>query len=146
MNNFKRFNNIVGWTVFAIAMIVYFFSAERTGSLWDCGEFITGAYKFQVVHPPGAPLFLIIGRMFTVVAEIISDDPADIAFAVNLMSSVCSALTASLVCWITVILGKLALVGREKQADNAESIALLGAGAVAGLATAFATSVWFFGG
>lgn len=91
MNNFKRFNNIVGWTVFAIAMVVYYFSAERTGSLWDCGEFITGAYKFQVVHPPGAPLFLLIGRMFTFVAEIVSDDPASIAFAVNLMSGVCSA-------------------------------------------------------
>ena len=46
MNNFKKLNNIVGWIVFAIAMIVYFYSAERTGSLWDCGEFITGAYKF----------------------------------------------------------------------------------------------------
>ena len=143
MNNFRKVNIIVGWTVFAIAMIVYFFSAERTGSLWDCGEFITGAYKFQVVHPPGAPLFLLIGRMFTVVAEMISDDPAMIAFSVNLMSSVCSALTAMLVCWVTVILGKLAFVGRDSEADNAESIAILGAGAVAGLSTAFATSIWF---
>ena len=143
MNNFRKVNTIVGWTVFAIAMVVYFFSAERTGSLWDCGEFITGAYKFQVVHPPGAPLFLLIGRMFTIVAEMISDDPANIAFAVNLMSSVCSALTAMLVCWVTVILGKLALIGREKEADSAERIAILGAGAVAGLATAFATSIWF---
>ncbi len=143
MNNFRKLNNIVGWTVFAIAMIVYFFSAERAGSLWDCGEFITGAYKFQVVHPPGAPLFLIIGRMFTFVAETISDDPANIAFAVNLLSSTCAALTATLVCWVTVIFGKLALVGRENQPDKAESIAILGAGAVAGLSTAFATSIWF---
>ncbi len=143
MNNFKRFNNIVGWTVFAIAMVVYYFSAERTGSLWDCGEFITGAYKFQVVHPPGAPLFLLIGRMFTFVAEIVSDDPASIAFAVNLMSGVCSALAAMLVCWTAVILGKLALNGRDNQPDKGESIALLGAGAAAGLSTAFATSIWF---
>lgn len=143
MNNFRRLNNIVGWTVFAIAMVVYFFSAERTGSLWDCGEFITGAYKFQVVHPPGAPLFLIIGRMFTFVAEMVSDNPADIAFAVNLLSSTCSALAAMFVCWVTVMLGKLTLVGRENQPDTAESIALLGAGAAAGLSTAFATSIWF---
>ncbi|MEL6721482.1 MAG: DUF2723 domain-containing protein, partial [Bacteroidota bacterium] len=56
MKSFKNQHNIVGWIVFAIAFTVYFFSAERTGSLWDCGEFITGAYKLQVVHPPGAPL------------------------------------------------------------------------------------------
>ena len=94
MGSFKRISNIIGWVVFAIALTVYFFSAERTGSLWDCGEFILGAYKLQVVHPPGAPLFLLIGRMFTWVAELISDNPEDIAFAVNLMSSLCTAFAA----------------------------------------------------
>ena len=60
----KRLHTAAGWLVFAIAMTVYFFSAERTGSLWDCGEFILGAYKLQVVHPPGAPLFMLVGRLF----------------------------------------------------------------------------------
>ncbi|MDF1863747.1 MAG: DUF2723 domain-containing protein [Saprospiraceae bacterium] len=58
MNSFKRITNIAGWLVFAIAAVVFFLSAERTGSLWDCGEFVLGAYKLQVVHPPGAPMFL----------------------------------------------------------------------------------------
>lgn len=139
----KRLHNIAGWLVFAIAITVYFFSAERTGSLWDCGEFILGAYKLQVVHPPGAPLFILVGRMFTYVAELFSDNPADIAFAVNLMSSICTAFAATFVCWVTIMLSKLALVGREGDLDEGQKIATAGAGVVAGLGTAFATSIWF---
>ncbi len=143
MNSNKRLYNIAGWVVFAIAMTVYFFSVERTGSLWDCGEFITGAHKLQVVHPPGAPLFILIGRLFTFVAEIFSDNPEDIAFSVNLMSGACTALAAALICWVTIMMGKLALVGREEEEDSAQAISLAGAGVVAGLCTAFATSIWF---
>ena len=142
MNN-KKVLNIAGWTVFAIAFIVYFLSAERTGSLWDCGEFILGAYKLQVVHPPGAPLFLIVGRLFTWFAELFSSNPENIAFAVNIMSGICSAFAAMFVCWITMRLGKLTILDREETENQAESIALAGSGIVAGLATAFATSIWF---
>ncbi len=141
--NFKNLSNIAGWTVFTIATIVYFFSAERTGSLWDCGEFITGALKLEVVHPPGAALFLLIGRMFTIVAEVFSSNPEVISFSVNMLSGICTAFAAMFVAWSTIILGKLALVGREDEPDNAQSIALAGAGLVSGLATAFCTSIWF---
>jgi hypothetical protein len=143
MGAYNRLYKITGWLVFAIAFTVYFFSAERTGSLWDCGEFILGAYKLQVVHPPGAPLFLLIGRMFTWVAEIVSDNPEDIAFSVNLMSGICSAFAAAFIAWVTMMLGRLTLVGREEETDTGQNIALAGAGLVAGLSTAFATSVWF---
>ena len=105
---------ITGWVVFAIALVVYYFSAERTGSLWDCGEFVLGAYKLQVVHPPGAPLFLIIGRLFTWIADVLSNDPQDIAFAVNLMSGVCTALAAALVAWTTIVFARLSMVGRDQ--------------------------------
>lgn len=143
MNTYKRLYNIAGWVVFAIAMTVYFFSVERTGSLWDCGEFITGAHKLQVVHPPGAPLFILVGRLFTFVAEIFSDNPEDIAFSVNLMSGACTALAATMICWVTIMMGRLALVGREEKEDDAQAMSLAGAGIVAGLCTAFATSIWF---
>lgn len=143
MNSHNRITNITGWLVFLITFAVYFASAERVGSLWDCGEFIAGAYKLQVVHPPGAPLFLLIGRMFTWVASLISKNPEDIAFSVNLLSGICSALTATLVCWVTMILGKLALSGRKEEPDSNQIIALVAAGLVAGLCTAFATSIWF---
>ena len=132
-----------GWLVFAVAMIVYYLSAERVGSLWDCGEFITGAYKFEVVHPPGAPLFLLIGRMFTIPAELFSDNPANISFAVNLMSGVCTAFAAAFFAWSTSMFARLALVGRREDLSVGEDIAVAGAGLVAGLAGAFATSVWF---
>lgn len=143
MNSFKRVSTIAGWIVFAIAFTVYLFSVERTGSLWDCGEFILGAYKLQVVHPPGAPFFILVGRMFTWVAELFSNDPADIAFAVNLMSGTCTAFAAAFVAWITINLGKMALVGRDDAPDQAQNIALAASGIVAGLTTAFATSIWF---
>ena len=113
MNQEKRLSVITGWIVFAIAMAVYFFSAERTGSLWDCGEFVLGAYKLQVVHPPGAPLFLLIGRLFTWVADLMSDQPQNIAFAVNLMSGACTALAATFVAWTTIAFARLSMVGRD---------------------------------
>lgn len=143
MHTFKRISTITGWLVFAIAATVYFFSAERTGSLWDCGEFILGAYKLQVVHPPGAPLFLLIGRMFTWIADLLSDDPADIAFAMNYMSGLLTAMAAAMGAWITMAMGRISMVGREGTTDQGQNIALAGAGLVAGLAIAFATSIWF---
>jgi hypothetical protein len=143
MKSLKSQHTIVGWVVFAIAFVVFFMSAERTGSLWDCGEFITGAYKLQVVHPPGAPLFVLVGRMFTLVAELFSDNPEDIAFSVNLMSGMCTAFAAMFVAWITIMLGKLAFTQREAELDNGQTLALSGAGLVAGLSTAFTSSVWF---
>ena len=146
MNSFKSLTNITGWLVFAIAAIVYTLTAEPTGSLWDCGEFILGAYKLEVVHPPGAPLFMIIGRMFITVAELLTDTeahPENIAYAINIMSGLCTAGVALFVCWVTMILGRMTLVGREGKTDGAQNIALAGAGLVAGLATTFASSVWF---
>ncbi|MCB0704055.1 MAG: DUF2723 domain-containing protein [Saprospiraceae bacterium] len=141
--SYKRLSNLAGWLVFAVAFVVYYLSAERTGSLWDCGEFIAGAYKLEVVHPPGAPLFLIIGRMFTWVASLISDNPESIAFSVNLMSGICAAFTAGLVAWATIMLSKLALVGRDVEPDQGQQYATIFAGVVAGLTTAFCTSIWF---
>ena len=140
---FRTINNITGWLVFLITAIVYYFSAEPTGSLWDCGEFVSGAYKLQVVHPPGAPLFLIIGRLFAWFGSIVSSKPETIAFSVNMLSGICTALGAMFVCWTTVIFGKLALVGREGEPNQSQTIALAFSGLVAGLAMAFSTSIWF---
>jgi hypothetical protein len=141
--SFKKAVNISGLLVFLVSMFVYYHSAERTGSLWDCGEFILGAYKLQVVHPPGASVFLIMGRMFAFVAELFSDNPASIAFAVNLMSSFLSALAAVFFAWIAMIMGRIALVGQYKETDLGQNIALIFVGLVTGLASAFCTTMWF---
>ncbi len=140
---FKKLTNYTGILVFLITAIVYFFSVERTGSLWDCGEFVLGAYKMEVVHPPGASLFLLIGGLFANFAKMISDNPSNIAFAVNLMSGMFSALAAMFIAWSTIILGKLALVGKDNELDKAQMYSVAAGGLVAGLATAFAVSIWF---
>jgi hypothetical protein len=145
MNNFKSLNNILGWLVFAITASVLAAAAEPTGSLWDCGEFISGAYKLQVVHPPGAPVFLLVGRIFAWIASLVSSDPAAIAYGVNLLSAVSTAFAATFICWGTTILARLALLGRDNEAEmtQGQSIAVLAAGLVAGLTTAFTSSIWF---
>ena len=141
MNSFNRALNIAGWLTFSIAFGVFIFSVERTGSLWDCGEFILGAYKLQVVHPPGAPLFLIIGRMFAMMGDALSSDPSNIAFAVNLMSGMVTAFAGMFVCWSTMYLGKLSLVGRDESTNSNQNIALLLSGLAAGLSATFCLSL-----
>jgi hypothetical protein len=141
--NFKFLNNLTGWLVFAIAFVVMYFSIEDTGSLWDCGEFILGADKLQVVHPPGAPLFLLIGRVAVMIGSLFSSAPESAALSVNMLSGICTAATGMFICWTTVILSKMALVGREEDMTMPQMITSLGSGLVAGLATVFCSSIWF---
>ena len=143
MTSLKKYFNITGIAIFLITFIVFFMSAERVGSLWDCGEFVLGAYKLQVVHPPGAPIFLLIGRMFTWLATVFSDTPSDIAFAINIMSGIATSLAAVFAGWVTMMFGKIGLVGRDGDTDEGQNIALSFAGLTTGLATAFASSIWF---
>jgi len=141
--SFKTLNNLTGWITFGIAAVVLGLAAEPTGSLWDCGEFISGAFKLQVVHPPGAPIFLLVGRLFAMVGDMVSSDPATIAYSVNLLSAICTAFTALFVCWSTSILARLIMVGRDGEPVGSQAIAAVGAGMVAGLSSAFISSVWF---
>src|SRR5215217_4799866 len=90
MTRFNRSNNLAGWIVFAIAFITYAMTVERTASFWDCGEFIACAFKLQVPHPPGAPFFLLIGRLFSLLAF---GDLTQVAYWVNMMSVLSSAFT-----------------------------------------------------
>jgi hypothetical protein len=143
MNSYKKGTNLVGWLVFLITGTVMFMSVERTGSLWDCGEFVAGCYKLQVVHPPGAPFFLMLGKLAITIGQLFSKDPSVIAFSVNIMSGLSTAAAGMFICWTTMILGKIALNGRGNEPSPSEFIALAGAGIAAGLATAFATSIWF---
>ncbi len=139
MTSTNRKFTIASGIIFFVAMIVYYMSVERTGSLWDCGEFILGAHKLQVVHPPGAPLFLIVGRVFAFFGDIFSSNPSNIAFAVNLMSGLFTALAASLVGHSTMLLSHRFFIEEDKHGDTVAAIA----GIVAGLATAFSSSIWF---
>src|SRR5215210_3154015 len=94
--NFNRINNIVGWIVCIIASGTYILTAEAGGSLWDCGEFVSSCFKLQIPHPPGAPLFVLLGRFFII---LFGDNPNTAAKAVNVMSALASGFTILFLFW-----------------------------------------------
>ncbi len=141
MKRFKLLNNIVGWIVFAIAAATYLMTIEPTASFWDCGEFISTAYKLEVGHPPGAPFFMLTARMFTLFAS----DPSQVAMMVNSFSALCSAFCILFLFWtITHITRKLVMTSDDKgEMSVSQMITILGAGAVGALAYTFTDTFWF---
>src|SRR6266480_6171995 len=139
MTRYNRINNIVGWIVFIVSTIVYWLTAEPTGSFWDCGEFIACAYKLQVPHSPGAPLFIIIAHLISLLAP----DPSKVALSVNYLSGVSSALTNLFLFWTITAIGRKIIGKREDEINTAEMIVLMGAGIVGAFANGFADSFWF---
>src|SRR5690554_6386885 len=93
--NYKKFGISIGWLSFIIATIVFFVTIEGTASLWDCGEYITAAYKLEVGHPRGAPFFMLIGRIFSLFAG----SEAAVACWINIISSLSSSLTTLFLFW-----------------------------------------------
>lgn len=139
--NFKRLNTLGGWAVFAIATVTYLLTVERTASFWDCGEFIACAYKLQVPHPPGAPIFLLVGRMFSFFA---AGDVMQVAYWINVSSVLCSAFTILFLFWTITLLGVKLLPERNIQKlTDGQIITLLGAGTIGSLAYTFSDSFWF---
>ena len=138
MNQFKKYNNYMGWAIFLIASFVYLSTIEKTASLWDCGEFIAAAYKLEVVHEPGAPFFLMMGRIFSLFAS----DVNEVAMMVNSMSAIASAFTILFLFWTITAFGRKIYL-KEKSINKAKIFAVLGAGLVGALAYTFSDSFWF---
>jgi len=101
--DFKKLNNLAGWVVFLIATTVYFLTLEPTASWWDCGEYISTAYKLQVGHPPGAPLFQMLGRFFSLFAF---GDVSNVALMMNVMSALSSSFTILFLFWTITLLAR----------------------------------------
>jgi hypothetical protein len=138
--NFQKTNNITGWLMFFIALAVYWLTMEETGSYWDCGEFIAVSYKLEVPHPPGAPLFLLIGRLFSFLSF---GDVTMVAYWINFVSVLSSAFTILFLFWSIVLFGrKLLKISNEKSSAHTRLL-LMGAGAVGALAYTFSDSFWF---
>jgi MFS family permease len=135
--NYKKLNNITGWGVFAIATFVYLFTMEQTTSLWDCGEYITTANKLEVGHPPGAPFFMMLGRLFSAFAS-----PENAAMMVNSMSALSSSFSILFLFWSITMLGRK-MAKKNGELDKNSSIAILGAGLVGALSYTFTDSFWF---
>lgn len=136
--NYKKWDTLLAWAVFCIALLTYTVTAEPTVSFWDCGEYISTAAKLEIGHPPGAPLFQILGAVFAGFAP--SDDK--VAFMVNMVSVLASAFTIYFMYRSTTLLLKKLAV-KTSDLNNHNAIAILGCAAVASLAYTFSDSFWF---
>jgi len=139
MKKFKLWNNLLGCAVFLIATIVYLMTMEPTASFWDCGEFISSAFKMEVGHPPGAPFFMILANLFTQFAP----DTAHVALMVNSMSALCSGLTILFLFWTITHLARKIMMNGKSEMSLSTTITILGSGAVGALVYTFSDTFWF---
>src|SRR5580693_9070120 len=139
---FNRVNTIVGWIVGLTACTIFVMTAEATGSFWDCGEFISSCYKIQIPHPPGAPLFVLMGRFFII---LFGDSPHTAARAVNFMSAIGSGLSILFLFWsITHFARRIVQKGDPgAQPDRRQVFTIMAAGVIGALAYTFCDSFWY---
>jgi hypothetical protein len=136
--NFKKWNTILGWFAFMVALITYSLTVEPTLSFWDCGEYIATSANLEVGHPPGAPLFQMLGAFFAMFA--VSADK--IALMVNYLSVFSSAFTVLFMFWsLTLLLKKL--VGSSKEISTNQNLLILGSSLIASLSFTFSDSFWY---
>ncbi|MFN8713440.1 MAG: MFS transporter [Bacteroidota bacterium] len=136
---YRLLNNVIGWGIFLIAAFVYCSTVEPTTSFWDCGEYIACSYKLEVGHPPGAPTFLLIGRLFSLMA----DGPGEVAYWVNMSSALSSAFTILFMFWSLTLLGRRLIKAMGHEFTDGRMIAILGSAAIGSLAYTFSDSFWF---
>jgi hypothetical protein len=136
--NFKKWNTATGWFTFFIALLVYSLTVEPTMSFWDCGEYIATAAKLEVGHPPGAPLFQMIGAFFAMFAF----DKTHVAFLVNMMSVFSSAFTILFMFWSSTMILKN-IISKFSELNTINYIVILGSSFVGSLAYTFSDSFWF---
>ncbi|MCB0698241.1 MAG: DUF2723 domain-containing protein [Chitinophagaceae bacterium] len=138
--NYRKVNNIVGWITGIIAIVVYLVTMEPTVSFWDCGEFISCAYKIEVGHSPGAPLFMMIQRMFGILA---GSNLSNVAMFINAWSAIASGLTILFLFWTITHFARRLLVGRTDEPNSNHTLLIMGAGLVGALAYTFSDTFWF---
>ncbi len=138
MKRFKGYNLLFGWLSFFVAAISYILTIEPTTSFWDCGEFITTAYKLEVGHPPGAPFYMILARFFA----IFTSDSSQVAASINILSALASAFTILFLFWSITHLARK-LVSPSGIPSTAQTISIIAAGLVGALAYSFSDTFWF---
>ena len=142
--NYRKINNIVGWITGLIALTVYLMTMERTVSFWDCGEFLSCAYKLEVGHSPGAPFFMMLQRLFAIVGGGTTGQPsAEVTLFMNAMSAVVSAGTILFLFWTITHFAKKLVAGKDDEPTGYQNLLIMGAGVVGGLAYTFSDTFWF---
>ena len=140
VDQYKKWNTIIGWMVFVAAATVYVLTSEPTASFWDCGEYIASSYKLQVGHPPGAPFFQLMGRFFSLFA---GNNTALVARMVNTMSALASGFTILFMFWSMTLLGRKFATIKGAVLTDAKVMAIFGSAIVGSLAYTFSDSFWF---
>ena len=139
LNRFNRWNNIVGWVVFFVAMLSYMLTMEPTTSLWDCSEFIATSYKLEVGHPPGAPLFMMLARL----ASLFAPTPEHVPMMINGMNCVASAFCILFLFWTITHLARRMTTTSTEPMSLSKTILILGSGVVGALSYAYTDTFWF---
>ncbi|QKG78977.1 glycosyltransferase family 117 protein [Tenuifilum thalassicum] len=139
LNQFKKYNNLTGWITFGIATLVYLLTIEPTASFWDCGEFIASGNKLEVGHPPGAPLFMLMVRFFTMFAP----SPHWVPILANSLSALASSFTILFLFWTITYMARRIIVSNNNEINLTQLILILSAGFVGALAYTFSDTFWF---
>ncbi|GAA3962644.1 DUF2723 domain-containing protein [Mucilaginibacter dorajii] len=138
--NYNKINNIFGWIAFLIAALTYILTLEPSASFWDCGEFIACIYRLQVAHQPGAPLFTMIGKVFTLLSM---GNDNKVAYWANMASALASGATIMFLFWTVTALAKKILVKKADDLNVGNLIIIIGSGLVGALAYAWSDTFWF---
>lgn len=138
--SFRKYNLLIGWAVFIFSAIVYCLTIEPTASFWDCGEYIACSYGIETGHPPGAPLFLLIAKFFSLFSF---GNREHVAACINTMSALASAFTALFLFWSITHLAKKLVKRTEEELSKTSFILIFAAGIVGALSYAFTDSAWF---
>ncbi|SDS28642.1 Protein of unknown function [Mucilaginibacter mallensis] len=137
---YKRINNLLGWLCFVIASITYILTLEPSVSFWDCGEFISCAYRLQVAHQPGYPLFAMLGKIFSLLSM---GDNTKVPFFTNMGSGLASGATIMFLFWSITALAKKMLLDKDEETDQPRILLIMGAGLVGALAFTYTDTFWF---
>jgi hypothetical protein len=138
--SYKKLNNLLGWLCFAVAAVTYILTLEQSVSFWDCGEFIACAFRLQVSHQPGYPMFAMLGKVFSLLSM---GDNTKVAFYTNLMSALASAATIMFLFWTITALAKKLMLKKVEELGNNQTFMIMAAGMIGALAFTFTDTFWF---
>jgi hypothetical protein len=137
---YNKINNLLGWLCFVVASATYILTLEPSVSFWDCGEFISCAYRLQVSHQPGYPVFAMLGKVFSLLSL---GDNTKVPYFTNMGSAIASGATVMFLFWTITAIAKKLVVGREKDFGQAQTTLIMGAGLVGALAFTYTDTFWF---
>ena len=137
---YNKINNLLGWLCFLIATLTYILTLEQSVSFWDCGEFIACAYRLQVSHQPGYPLFAMLGKAFSLLSF---GDRTKVSYFTNMGSALASGATIMFLFWTITALAKKLFINKGEEINSSRTILIMGAGLVGALAFTYTDTFWF---